>query len=78
MHDNNYSDYVRGLQEMQLCQIEVSDPALVAQDNTSATVTVHLVFQTGSQCNSSEYNFETGLVYDEAANSWLLDKNVIK
>ena len=78
MHNDDYSDYVRGLQEMQLCQILASNPTLVKQDGISAVVTAHLIFYTGSQCNSSEYDFETWLVYNAAANSWLLDKNAIK
>jgi hypothetical protein len=78
MHHDDYFDYVRGLQEMQICRILVSNPSLVEQGVFSAVVTAHLVFYIGSQCNSSEYNFETRLIYIEVSNSWLLDKNMIK
>jgi len=78
MHHDDYFDYARGLQEMQICQILPSDPILAAQDDHSATVTVHLVFQTGAQCIANEYDFESRLVYDGVSNSWLLDKNMIK
>jgi len=31
-------------------------------------VTAHLTYQTGSQCSSSEYDFEIWLIYDGASN----------
>ncbi len=78
MHHDDFSDYVRGLQEMQICQIVASNPVVAEQDDYSAIVIVHLAFQTGAQCNSNEYNFESRLIYDGVPNSWLLDKNMIK
>lgn len=78
MHHDDYFDYVRGLQEMQICQILPSDPVWAARDDYSAIVTVHLIFQTGAHCTTNEYDFESRLVYDGASNSWLLDKNMIK
>lgn len=75
-HNNDYSDYVFGYQQMNLCRIVVSDINLIRQDNYSAIVTAHLTYHSGPQCRSSEYDFEMGLVYDNVVNSWLFDKNV--
>ena len=76
-HNNDYSDYLRGYEQMNLCSILVSNVNLIRQDIYSAVVTAHLTYQTGSQCNSSEYNFEMWLTYD-VSNSWLFDKNMFK
>jgi len=78
MHHDDFSDYVRGLQEMQICQILASNPLVAARDDYSATVAVHLAFQTGAHCISNEYNFESRLIYDGVSNTWFLDKNMIK
>jgi len=77
-HNNDYTDYVRGYQQMNLCGIIISNVDLIKQDGYSAIVTAHLTYQTGSLCNSSEYNFETWLIYDSARNLWLFDKNMFK
>lgn len=77
-HNNDYNDYVRGYQEMNLCRIVISNINLIRQDSYSAVVTAHLTYQTGPQCNSSEYDFEMWLVYDSASNSWLFDKNMFQ
>jgi len=78
MHHDDYSDYVLSLQGMRVCQILASNPLVAAQDDYSATVTVHLAFQTGTQCTTNEYDFESRLIYDGVSNSWLLDQNMIK
>jgi hypothetical protein len=77
-HNNDYNNYVSGYQKMQLCRIDVSDPNLIQQDNYSSLVDAHFTYYTGSQCNSSEYDFEMWLIYDDATHSWLFDKNVVK
>lgn len=77
-HNDDYYDYIGGYQQMNLCSIVVSNVNLIRQDSYSAVVSAHLTYHAGSQCNSSEYNFEMWLVYDGASNLWLFDKNVIK
>jgi len=76
-HNNDYSAYVYGYQQMNLCRIVVSSVNVVQQDFYSAVVTAHFTYYTGAQCNSSEYDFEMWLAYDGASNSWLFDKNII-
>jgi len=78
MHNDDYYDYVRGYQQMDLCRIVVSNVNLIKQDSYSAIVIAYFTYYTGSQCNSSEYNFEMWLVYDAATNSWLFDKNIVR
>ncbi len=78
MHNDNFNNYLRGYQEMQLCRIVMSNVNLIHQDLYSAVVSAHLTYYTGAQCNSSEHNFEMWLVYDSSRNSWLFDKNVLK
>jgi len=75
MHNNDYGDYARGYQQMNLCQIVVSDVRLIRQDNYSAVVTAHFDYYVGANCNPSGYDFEMHLVYDEVSNSWLLESN---
>jgi hypothetical protein len=78
-HNDDYNDYVQGYQQMNLCRVGVSDVnLLIEQDNFSAVVAAHFTYHTGSQCNSSEYNFEMRLIHDGASNSWLFDKNMVK
>lgn len=77
-HNNDYSAYVYGYQQMNLCWVEISNIRLVQQDLYSAVVEAHFTYYTGAQCNSSEHNFEMWLVYDGASNSWLFDRNIIK
>ncbi|MCI0550084.1 MAG: hypothetical protein L0287_03945 [Anaerolineae bacterium] len=77
-HNNDYNDYLRGYQQMNLCRIVISNVNLIRQDGYSAVVTAHLTYQTGSQCISSEYNFEMWLIYDGASHSWLFDKNMFQ
>lgn len=77
-HNNDYNDYVHGYQEMQLCQIVVNNTNLIQQDDSSAVITAHFFYYTGSQCNSSEYDFEMWLIYDNVSKTWLFDKNIIK
>lgn len=77
-HNNDYNDYVLGYQQMSLCRIVVSNVNLVKQDLYSAVVMAHVTYHVGTQCNSSEYNFEMLLVYDSARDLWLFDKNILK
>lgn len=77
-HNNDYTSYVDGYQQMNLCRIVISNVNVVQQDLYSAVVTAHFTYYTGAQCNSSEYNFEMWLVYDGASNSWLFDKNIVR
>jgi len=78
MHNNEYTNYVQGYQQINLCSIVVSDVNLIHQDLYSAVVAAHFTYYTRAQCNSSEYNFEMWLVYDGASNLWLFDKNIKK
>lgn len=77
-HSNDYNDYLRGYQEMQLCRIVISDVNVIQQDDSSAVVKAHFIYYAGSQCSSTEYNFEMWLVYDAVTRTWLLDKNFIR
>ena len=77
-HHNDYADYLRGYQKMNLCRIILSNVSLIRQDVYSAVVMAHLTYRAGSQCNSSEYNFEMQLIYDTSNNSWLFDENEYK
>lgn len=77
-HNDDYNDYLRGYQEMNLCRIVVSNVNLMNQDVYSAVITAHFTYYTGAQCNLSEYNFEMWLIYDGASNSWLFDRNIFK
>jgi len=77
-HNNDYSDYLSGYQQMNLCHIDVSNVNLIYQDNNSAVVTAHFEYYIGASCNSSGYNFEMQLIFDKASNSWLLEKNSFK
>jgi hypothetical protein len=77
-HNNDYSDYLRGYQRMNLCRIVVSNVNLISQADYSAVLTAQLTYYAGSQCRSSEYNFEMWLVYDDAGNAWLFDRNIQK
>jgi hypothetical protein len=77
-HNNDYMDYVRGYHQMDLCRIAISNVHVRQQDEYSSVVDAHLTYYTGSQCSSSEFNFEMWLVYDGASYSWLFDKNTIK
>lgn len=77
-HHNDFGDYVRGYEQMNLCRIVVNNINLVQQDNSSTIATAHFVYYTGAQCTSSEYDFEMWLVFDEAANSWSFDKNIVR
>ena len=77
-HHHDYADYLRGYQKMNLCKIIVSNINLIRQDVYSAVVMAHLTYRAGSQCNSSEYNFEMQLIYDTSNNSWLFDENEYK
>jgi hypothetical protein len=77
-HNNDYTDYLNGYLRMNLCRIVVGSVNLLRQDNYSAVVTAHLTYYAGSQCNSSEYNFEMWLIYDAADNKWLFDNNIKK
>jgi len=77
-HHHDYADYLRGYQRMNLCKIIVSNINLIRQDVYSAVVMAHLTYRAGSQCNSSEYNFEMQLIYDTSNNSWLFDENEYK
>ena len=77
-HNNDYADYVRGYLQMNLCRIVISNVNLIRQDSYSAVVTAHLTYQTGSQCVSSEYNFEMWLNYNGDSHSWLFDKNMFQ
>jgi len=74
-HNNDYGDYLGGYQQMNLCHIDVSNVNLIYQDNYSAIVNAHFEYFMGANCNSSGYNFEMQLVFDETSNSWLLEKN---
>jgi len=67
-HHNDYADYLRGYQKMNLCRIILSNVSLIRQDVYSAVVRAHVTYQAGSQCNSSEYNFEMRLIYDGVSN----------
>jgi len=78
MHNNNYNDYVRGYEDLQICDIVISNVILVYQDLSSAVVTAHLTYYTAAECNSSEHNFEMSLIYNKVSNSWLFDKNVVR
>ena len=78
MHNDDYYDYVRGYQKMNLCRIMVSNPTIAQQENHFAVVTAHLTYYAGNQCNSSEYDFEMWLLYDDVRQVWLFDKNIIK
>lgn len=78
MHRGDYSDYERGYLQINLCRIVVGNVNALRQDSYLAVVTAHLTYYTGSQCNSSEYDFEMWLVYEGASNSWLFDKNYIR
>jgi len=77
-HHNDYADYLRGYQKMNLCRIILSNVSLIRQDVYSAVVRAHVTYQARSQCNSSEYNFEMRLIYDTSNNSWLFDENEYK
>jgi hypothetical protein len=77
-HRGDYNDYVSGYLQMKLCRIVVSNVNVMQEDNFSAIVVADLTYYTGSLCNSSEYDFEMWLVYDETASSWLFDRNLIK
>lgn len=77
-HNNDYADYLLGYQDMKLCRISVSNVNLLAEYPDSAIVAAHLIYYTGTQCNSSEYDFEIELVYDNSTNSWLYDKTTNK
>lgn len=78
VHNDDYYDYVQGYQQMNLCRIVVSNVNLIQQDSYSAVVTAYFTYYTGSQCITSEYNFEMWLVYDTSTNSWLFDKNIVR
>jgi len=77
-HNDDYTDYVQGYQQMNLCRVVIGNVNLIQQASYSAVVAAHFTYLTGSQCNSSEYNFEMWLIYDGASNSWLFDKNILK
>ena len=77
-HSNDYNNYVYGYQQMNLCQIMVSNLNVLQQDTYSAIVSAHFTYYTGAECNASEYDFEMWLIYDGSHNSWFFDKNIIK
>ncbi len=77
-HNNNYDDYARGYQQMNLCRVVVSNVNLMQQDSYFAVIAAHVTYYSGTQCSSSGYNFEMRLIYDSASNSWLFDKNIVK
>ena len=78
MHNDDYYDYVRGYQKMNLCHIMVSDLSLAQQENQFAVVTAHFTYYAGSHCNSSEYDFEMWLIYDGITNLYYFDKNIAR
>lgn len=77
-HNNDYMDYVNGYQQMNLCSIVISNVSIREQDDYFSIVEAHLTYYTGTQCRSSEYDFEMQLIYDRTENSWLFDRNTIK
>jgi hypothetical protein len=73
-HNNSFSNYEQGYEKMRLCSVGASDLATIQQDSSSAQVTAHMTYRTGSKCSQNEYNFNHFLVYDSYEDSWLIDQ----
>jgi hypothetical protein len=73
MHDNLFSDFEEGYEDMDLCGIELSDIRVLTDTGSYAKIAAHYVYKVGADCTGYPYDFDAHFNYDAAQQRWLLD-----
>ena len=73
MHDNLLSDFTEGYEDMNLCDIEISDIEVVTDTSSYAKISAHYVYKIGNDCAGYPYDFDAHFNYNATLGRWLLD-----
>ena len=72
-HYNSLTNFINGYEDMDLCEVAVSDVSIITRTTSYVKMFAHFVYKTGPDCTPYPYDFEAHFNYDAYLGRWLLD-----